>query len=653
MHALACLALALTAAPAIEVPLGGRPLAVELGVELRTAGGAVAPPLAWRSRPDGTLEGAASTAEVDALVRLVPAEGGAVVLDASLRWRVPASLERAAVVVGWRGAPRAVGRDLAFGPLHGTVRAGRGTPVLVAAGPALLAGGPGLVGARVDPAPGGVRVALLLDDADERPFSTYETCLDRLPSARPELQSGRPERSAAAGGAESKDAAGSVRPERSVATGDAKSKDAESKDGGDAQQVHWAALEVRRPVRGVARLPGDEDVARATLYPLGDAAPLRPVVLERWPAGARAAIVLTDHADRTDPDALRAVLWGSSDPRAAGGIGAGVLGRGLRVTRTFFVHANRGALDDPEVRLLADDLATAGSEVALHSITPERDDRDAVRSGLGAAAAWRPRTWIDHQPYTNCEAVSSRGAGTDAPWGVRDLLADAGVAWVWAAGDIDGQGGVRIVNQLGGDPAVARPAIFPLPQDPRLWVFRSSMFHAAPGELAGALSDAELARLEAERGLFVAHTYLGPSARTTRSADQLSRLLVVERGGALVIDPVLDAALARVAARVRAGRLASLAWAEAGDRLRALGDVEVVYRPDGSAEVHNHGAELIAGLTVSLPAAGLEVAVEGAALLGREDEGAEARVWFDLGPGEKATLRTWDGLEPVPLLPRP
>ena len=111
------------------------------------------------------------------------------------------------------------------------------------------------------------------------------------------------------------------------------------------------------------------------------------MVVERWPAGARAAVVLTDHADRTDPDALRAVLWGSSDPRAEGGIGAGLLGRGLRITRTFFVHARRGALDDPEIRLLAEDLAGAGSEVALHSVTPERDDRDAVSAGLAGRGA--------------------------------------------------------------------------------------------------------------------------------------------------------------------------------------------------------------------------------------------------------------------------
>jgi hypothetical protein len=54
---------------------------------------------------------------------------------------------------------------------------------------------------------------------------------------------------------------------------------------------------------------------------------------------------------------------------------------------------------------------------------------------------------------------------------------------------------------------------------------------------------------------------------------------------------------------------------------------------------------------VSLPAAGLEVEVEGAAVLGREDEDGSARLWFDLGPGERAVLRVSDGLVPVPLLP--
>ncbi len=606
MHALACVAGALIAtAPAVDVPLGDRALPLELAVEVRTVGhGASAPALVWRTRPDGTLEGRGRGDGFDASVGLVPLPGGARRIEIAIRWRTRAELERASLGLRWRGAPRAVGRDLAFTPVARARRTGRGTPILVAAGGAVLSGGPGLVSARVERDGGGVAATLFLDDVDERPFTVYDACLDHLP------------------------------------------------DGSDSKPISWSALEARHAIRGAPRSPGDEDFARATLHPLSDASPLLPVVVQRWPAGARAAVVLTDHADRTDPDALRAVLWGSSDPRAEGGVGAGVVGRGLKITRTFFVHARRGALDDPAIRLLADDLAASGSEVALHSVTPERDDRAAVRSGLASSAAWRPATWIDHQPYTNCEAVSSRGAGDTAPWGVHDLLAGAGVRWVWAAGDVDGRAGSRIVNLLGGDPAEARPAIFPLPTDPRLWIFRSSMFHAAPAELAAALSDDALAALERERGLFVAHTYLGPSARTTQSRGELVRLAVVEQGGGYVVHPALDRAFARLAAHVRSGRLASLVWVDAGDRLRAIGDVEVTYLPDGGAEIRNHSPVGIESLTLSVPAAGLELALEGAALLGREnDDDGSARVWFDLPAGEGVILRAWDGVSPVPLLP--
>lgn len=600
------LAAALASAdPALALPLGDGTLPLGVALAVQTAGdGGRAAPLAWSSRADGAYVGLAETERFLAEVALTPAPGGARRVALRVRWKRAVALERLALALRWPGAPPwAVGRTLAWAPLAGRARLERGTPVLVAAGPAVLAGGPGWAAAEVAPAaPGGAAVSLVLDDPAARPFSTYEDCLDALPAGAP------------------------------------------------GQGIPWGALERRRPLPGAPRAAGAEDFAIATLYPRADA-PFLPVVLERWPAGARAAVVFTDHADRTDPDALRAVLYGDSDAAAEGRGGAGFLGRGVALTRTFFVRAPAGALDDPRVAALADALAAEGSEVSLHSITPERDHRGEVREGLAAAARWRPPTWIDHQPYTNCEAVSSRGAGDGPPWGIRDLLVDAGVRWVWAAGDV-GPGATRVVNLLGGAPAEARAAVYPLPADPRLWVFRSSMFYDAPAALGAALSGPALDALEAERGLFVAHTYLAASARTTRSPEHVARLAVRETAhGRLVIAPELDAALARIAARAAAGRLASLGWADAGDRLRALGDVEIAYRPDGAAEIRNFGEVAIAGLTVALPAAGLDLDLSGATLGGREDEEGWTRLWFDLPPGGRAVLRASDAFFPVPLLP--
>lgn len=606
--ALLAAGLVLTGTPATApagIPLGAQAIPLQAALEVQTPAHSIHVSLDWTTAADGTLKARAANAEWEALVELAPRPGGARSLAVTVRWLAQAEEQRIALSLWWPGTPSAVNRSLRFAPVEEPLRVERGTPLLVAAGGMVLAGGPGLAAARVQRIADGVRAILYLDDAAARPFSSFETCYEHLPQPPA------------------------------------------------GQHLAWGSFDPRKPRLLAPRAPGQEDRLEATLFPLAEGAPFAPVVPERWPGGARAAVVFTDHADRTDPDALRAVLWGDSDPAAAGPP-SGFLGRGVRITRTFFVHGKGGSLDDPASRALAEDLVRNGSEVALHSITGEPDTRDAVRAGLSDAASFKPVTWIDHEPYTNCEAISAQGWQAGGTYGIRDLLADAGIRWIWAAGD-EGKGQPRIDDLLGGRTDEARAAIAPFALDPSLWVFRSSMFFAAPEVLAAALSDPALSELEEARGLFVAHTYLGPSPRTTHSAEHLSRLAVrCAPGGRLVIDPALDAALGRLASRARAGRLASLTWAEAGDRLRALGDVQVVYLPDGGAEIRNLGPTPLRGLTLSVAVPPeVELSVDGEAPLGREDDGGVARVWLDLPAGGRAVLRAFDRLVPLPFLAYP
>jgi hypothetical protein len=104
---------------------------------------------------------------------------------------------------------------------------------------------------------------------------------------------------------------------------------------------------------------------------------------------------------------------------------------------------------------------------------------------------------------------------------------------------------------------------------------------------------------------------------------------------------------------VAAGRLATLPWAEAGDRLRALADVEVRYLPDGAAEVVNHGDFTLGGLTVALPGAGLELWVDGQPAPGRQEVAGVTRIWFDLPAHARRVVRASRQLTPVALLPTP
>lgn len=566
----------------------------ELALEVRAGARDRSPPIAWMTDADGGRSGVAEDAAFEARLRVGPRRGGARELELTVRWREAVGVERLAARVAWRGAPEAVDRALRFRPIDRPVRVGRGTPVLVAAGGLLLAGGAGVTGARIAPRAGlagspGVEVTLFADDGDDRPFATYSLCTDRLDA--------------------------------------------------HAQQGQFGALEHKVAHREAPRGPGEIERLSATLYDLDPDRRARPVIVERWPGGARGAVVFTDHADRTDPEALRAILWGASG--AAGVPGRGFLGRGVRFTRSFFVHAATGGLDDPEAARVADALVEAGSEVALHSITEGRDAPDAVRDGLAASARWAPVTWIDHQPYTNCEAFSSEGWRATGPYGVREELARGGVRWVWAAGDVAGFRSVEVANVLGiGAEDAASPAIYPAPGDPRLWVLQSSMFFAAPDALGEALSGLALERLEAERGIFVGHTYFGAGPRGTSGAAQRERLAVRRaEGGGLEIAPGLDRALARIQERVAAGALASLTWAEAGERLRALGDVEVAYRADGSVDIRNGGEWPLPGLTVGVPEAGLELVVDGAGPVARVDLPGWSRAAFDLPPGGRVRLR--------------
>lgn len=585
---LSLLAVALAAAPAVAP--------VDLALDVRAGGVDRSPPIAWMEEADGGQAGHAEDPAFEARLRIGPPHGGARAVEVAVAWRQEIGVERVAARLRWSGAPEAVDRALRFRPVDGPIRIGRATPVLVSAGDSLLAGGRGVVGARISPQgreeARGVEVTLFADDADERPFATYSVCTDRL---------------------------------------DAR-----------AQHGQFAALEHKEPHRDAPRRAGEVDRLEARLLDRDPDRRARPVVVERWPGGARGAVVFTDHADRTDAAAVRAILWGSSE--AARGSGRGFLGRGVRLTRSFFVEA-AGGLHDPEAALAADALVDAGSEVALHSITEARDPVEAVRYGLAAASRWSPATWIDHQPYTNCEAFSSEGWRASGPFGVREELVRGGIRWVWAAGDVAGFRAVEVANVLAiGSEASASPAIYPFAPDPRLWVFQSSMFWAPPEVLAEALSGLALERLEAERGLFVAHTYLGAGPRETTGATQRERLAVrPSPGGGLEIAPALDAALARIQERVEAGALASLTWEEAGDRLRALGDVAVEYLADGTALIRNLGGWPLPGLTVGVPEEGLELTVDGAGPVASADLPGWSRVHFDLPPGGSVRLRASRG----------
>ena len=595
-----------------RVDLGAVAIEADLAVDvhLRTPGRhAPAVHQPWRR------DGAAMVEEVSGpgysgTLRAEPGPDG-IALEAVIRYSAPVLVDREAIVLHLPGRASALGRDLAVGRLDHPLRVDRGTPIwLAAAGNtrssgAALVGGAGLHAARYAPMAGQTAVELILDDAASHPFSAFVRCRTRyLPHE-----------------------AGMPLPHHPP-----------------------PALERRARHARMLRAAGTTVRARAMLVPFPAGGGFLPVVTERWPSGARAAVVVTDHADRTDPLALRAVLFGVSDRRNPAYGKGGFFGHHLKLTKTFFASPGVGSLEDPESRALADEIVAAGSEVGAHSITPKRDSRSTVARFLARFARWHAATWIDHQPDTNCEAITSHGWRDEAEFGIHDLLAGAGFGWVWGATDVSSSARLRNLFEPERR-AAALPPVYPLPADPRLWVFTSTWFYGRVERLAQALGPPSLDQLERERGLFVAHTYLSASPRTTRHRrrDLLRRDIVLPRaGGGFAVHPLFEQALARLGRRVAAGAIASMTMAETGERLRALEAITVDYRADGAAEVRNSGPRAVRGLTLSVPTE-LALSARGARLLGSRSEPGRSTVWFDLPAGRSVVLTASRGGRPVPL----
>ena len=117
----------------------------------------------------------------------------------------------------------------------------------------------------------------------------------------------------------------------------------------------------------------------------------------------------------------------------------------------------------------------AGSEIVPHSATPKRDERPVTMAALDTFARWHARTWIDHQPETNCEAFGDQGFRSTGKFAIADLLAAHGYEYVWAEVDLE----AGPLNLLRADHLAQRaPTIWPIGRldvggPSGLWMFRS------------------------------------------------------------------------------------------------------------------------------------------------------------------------------------
>jgi hypothetical protein len=402
-----------------------------------------------------------------------------------------------------------------------------------------------------------------------------------------------------------------------------------------ACRSQWRAPNQHLPVPARLRAANETVHARLQIIPGAPAA----LTKSHFPDGRRAALVITDHADQTSGRTLTALAQGRSDQPLPGG---GLLGHHLTITKSLFAHGtDRPQLEDPRVVALADQLHASGSEIVPHSATPRRDERPVTSAALDLFARWGARTWIDHQPETNCEAFGDQGYRSTGKFAIADLLATHGYQYVWAEVDA-APGPLNLLHphELG----VRAPTVWPIgrldaggPAD--LWMFRSQWAFLEARHFYNMYSPAALDRLERERGIHVAHTYL-ETYHPRRTKFGIKNLLVPVDAkhdqpggkGPVSLAPELERLLASLAERQARGTLWVPTLAALADHLRAMAAITITVGADGKMLVHT--ATPVSGATFVIPRADAAVRVAGARPRGLRSEDGATVFWTDLPAGE-------------------
>jgi hypothetical protein len=254
---------------------------------------------------------------------------------------------------------------------------------------------------------------------------------------------------------------------------------------------------------------------------------------------------------------------------------------------------------------------------------------------------WHARTWIDHQPETNCEAFGDQGFRSTGRFAIADLLAAHHYEYVWA--EIDADPGP--LNLLHPDrPGLHAPTVWPVGRldfggPATLWMFRSQWAFLSAHHFYNMYAPAALDRLERERGLHIAHTYL-ETYHPSRTKFGLKNLIVPvdpqhERAGGdgpVQLAPEFDRLLSSLAARQERGTLWVPTLATLADRLRAVGAVRITVGADHRILVQSPAPLPGATFVVARPDA--PVRINGELPRGVRTNRGETIFWTDLPAGD-------------------
>lgn len=356
------------------------------------------------------------------------------------------------------------------------------------------------------------------------------------------------------------------------------------------------------------------------------------------PQGFEACLFFSNHADSSNVDATKAIMYGvnkSDDPDYKE---RGFVGHGIKTQWTVFVlSADPGGigLDDPDYKDIIDDLYyNHGHEIATHTIRHGRDNREENIEHLPAYAQYNARSHTDHSLGGGWRSSGLKSLGWDATneeFYIMDLLRQEGFDNCWSYEDLNQNTLVDGLNMIpNGHIAFPHYILYKntnLQFDDGEPIDQWHTWRMPSGESLQRFTPDNVDKLVSDMGFSNFHTYLALQNRWDANPPHFHI-----DGDVYRISDEMDDAIAQLALRESEGRLWVPTFIEWADYYRSIKQVDVECIGHKLWRITNYG-DLVEGFN-------LLISTQGVAPLLNEIEmqiktmpqGVIA--WADLGPGE-------------------
>jgi hypothetical protein len=353
------------------------------------------------------------------------------------------------------------------------------------------------------------------------------------------------------------------------------------------------------------------------------------------PSGYLGALIFTEHADYTDHDSLRTVMYGTNDTNNPIYGTKGFIGHNLIATWSVFAESSDGGegLASPELKAITDEMYTQGFEITPHSLTARVNEGVPGRQMAVTYLPWYTtnyscRNWIDHGLGNGARNSELKSLGWDpaSQYYIMDLFQQYNIPYAWSFIDAKPDEGGLSTSKISsvGLPAdiVWQNTNLALQNGTPIYQWKTCM--AEKGTELTYYTNSTVDTMLSTYGVSIWHDYW---------PDDSSALLnyYYVRSQPYVINATFDSFLSHISAQKQAGNLWNPTASQYIDYWIAAKNVEVKCTGVNTYTVVNHNSGTVNGF--SMRVTGSYTPKLDGATLSTKTNGVDTIFWMNLPTG--------------------